>query len=46
MLPARTRRRRVWEKKRRGVKTTPEAANKIKDAKSIEAMKKKFGKKK
>ncbi len=44
MLPARTRRRRIWHRKRRGVKTTPGAANKIKDALSIKAMIKKFKK--
>jgi len=38
MLAARTRRRRNWHKKRRGIKTTPGAANKIKDALSLKAM--------
>lgn len=38
MLPARTRRRRLWHRKRRGVKTTPSAANRIKDALSLKAM--------
>ncbi|MBN8585257.1 MAG: hypothetical protein J0M37_09185 [Ignavibacteria bacterium] len=45
MLPARTRKRRNWHKKRRGIKTTPEAANKIKDALSLKAMIKKNKKK-
>ena len=37
MLPARTRRRRQWHKKRRSVKTTEKSANKIKDQASLAA---------
>jgi len=45
MLPARTRRRRTWHRKRRGVKTTETSANKIKDSKSLAAAIKKNKKK-
>lgn len=45
MLPARTRRRRLWHKKRRGVKTTEKSANKIKDKASLSAVIKKNKKK-
>jgi len=45
VLPARTRRRRNWHKKRRGVKTMESSANKIKDKASLTALIKKNKKK-
>jgi len=45
MLAARTRRRRNWHKKRRGVKMTESSANKIKDAVTLKAVIKKNKKK-
>lgn len=41
MLSARTRRRRQWHRKRRGVKTTEKSANRIKDQASLNAVRKK-----